>query len=208
MCQNKPKITKFLAKYRDKYFFICDKYFFIWVFLQLFYNFAQKKTFITKKKYLSAQINIFFLPKWPLLWSPKKGQKQRNQVSRFLGTDGNMKKTPKCNDIPRENWVKSPLSKYAYYRRFCSITGWISHFCKKTPISRINLKKRKISRSKIYPNMILDLPYYISKNVKKKSTFILKLNPACNGSLISIISDATESTFRKELYCMVISKSK
>ena len=56
--------------------------------------------------------------------------------------------------------------------------------------------------------MILDLPYYISKNVKKKSTFILKLNPACNGSLISIISDATESTFRKELYCMVISKSK
>ena len=56
--------------------------------------------------------------------------------------------------------------------------------------------------------MILDLPYYISKNVKKNSTFILKLNPGCNGSLISIISDATESTFRKELYCMVISKSK
>ena len=100
------------------------------------------------------------MPKWPLLWSPKKGQKQRNQVSRFLGTDGNMKKTPKCNDIPRENWVKSPLSKYAYYRRLCSITGWISHFCKKTPISRINLKKKKYHDQKstrtwfsIYPTI-------------------------------------------------------
>ena len=56
--------------------------------------------------------------------------------------------------------------------------------------------------------MILNLPYYISKTVKKKRTLILKMNPACNGSLISMISDAAKSTFTKDLYCRVISKSK
>ena len=83
------------------------------------------------------------MPKRPLLWSPKKGQKQRNQVSRFLGTDGNINKPQKCNDIPRENWVKSPLSKYAYYRRLCCITGWIWHFCVKPPISTSHLERKK-----------------------------------------------------------------
>ena len=152
--------------------------------------------------------DIFFLPKLPLLWSPKKVQKQRKWISRFLGPDGNMKKSLKCNDIPRENWVKSSLSKYAYYRRLCSITGWIWHFCEKPSFSTIHLKKKVISQSKMYPNMILDLPYYISKNVKKNWTLTLKLNPACNGSHISMICDAAKSTFTKELYCRVISKSK
>ena len=32
-------------------------------------------------------------------------------------------------------------------------------------------KKKVISQSKMYPNMILDLPYYISKNAKKKLNF-------------------------------------
>ena len=107
------------------------------------------------------------MPKRPLLWSPKNRRKQRKRISRFLGPDGNMKKSLKCNDIPRENWVKSSLSKYAYYRRLCSITGWIWHFCEKPPIWTIHLKKKEISRSKIFPNIILDLHYYISKNVKK-----------------------------------------
>ena len=58
------------------------------------------------------------------------------------------------------------------------------------------------------PKHVLDLPYYIRKNVKKNVTFILKLNPSCNGSLISMISDAAKSSFTKELYCRVICKSK
>ena len=99
--------------------------------LQLFYNFFIKSKIITKKNKISSQILFFFWPKLPLLWSPKKVQKQRKWISRFLGPDGNMKKSLKCNDIPRENWVKSSLSKYAYYRRLCSITGWIWHFCEK-----------------------------------------------------------------------------
>lgn len=48
-------------------------------------------------------IIFFLLPKLPLLWNPKKVQKQRKWISRFLGPDGNMKKSLKCNDIPREN---------------------------------------------------------------------------------------------------------
>ena len=139
--------------------------------LQLFYNFFIKSKNITKKNKISSQILFFFLPKLPLLWSPKKVQKQRKWISRFLGPDGNLKKSPKCNDIPRENWVNSSLSKYAYYRRLCSITGWIWHFCEKPSFPTIHLKKKVISQSKMYPNMILDLPYYISKNVKKKLNF-------------------------------------
>ena len=164
MCQNRPKWADFWTKNSDIYFFICDIYFFIWAFLQLFYNLSQKKKISQKKKKISRQISIFFWPKWPLQCSHKKGQKQRNRVSRFLGPAGNMKKSEKCNDNPSENWVKWTLSKNAYYSRLCSITGMIWHFCEKTPISISHHKKEIISRWKICPNVIFDFPYYITKN--------------------------------------------
>ena len=171
MCQNRPKMTDFLTTFCDILTTFCDIYFFFWANLQLSYNFFIKSKNITKKNKISRQILFFFWPKRPLLWSPKKGQKRRKRISLLLGPGRNMIKSLKCNHIPRENWVKSSLSKYAYYRRLCSITGWIWHFCEKPSFSTIRLKKKVISQSKMYPNMILDLPYYISKNVKKKLNF-------------------------------------
>ena len=81
-------------------------------------------------------------------------------------------------------------------------------FVKKHQFQELIWKKEKYHDQKSTRTWFSIYPTISVKMLKKKSTFILKLNPACNGSLISIISDATESTFRKELYCMVISKSK
>ena len=81
-------------------------------------------------------------------------------------------------------------------------------YCEKSPISRIHLKKKKYHDEKSTRTRFSIYPTISVKMYQKSATFIVKLNSACNGSLISMISDAAKSTFTKELYCRAISKSK
>ena len=101
---------------------------------------------------------------------PKKSTKTAKMDFTFFGTRREHEKIAKMQRYSPRKLSKIIIIKICLVKTIMLNYRLDLTFLWKTIIFNNSFEKKKvISQSKMYPNMILDLPYYISKNVKKKT---------------------------------------